>query len=55
MPLSSFLLEALEQLRWINLELMAAEETEKHALKSARGELLELIQAAVNFPPNSHA
>ena len=40
---SSFTLQALEQLRWINCRIPSATESERQALIGARAELVELI------------
>jgi len=49
-----FIVEALEQLRWINLHLEHAEGTDKQALEGARRELVELIQSAVSGSEKGH-
>jgi hypothetical protein len=40
---SHFVLQALEQLRWINWHLSGATESERQALIEARTELMKLI------------
>jgi hypothetical protein len=41
-----FITDALEQLRWINLQIDQTDGTDRRALESARDELMKLIWAA---------
>ena len=45
---SSFFIEALEQLRWINWHIANAEGADRRALEGARDELMETLQASVS-------
>jgi hypothetical protein len=45
---SSFIVDARQQLRWLNRRLEKAGGTDRRALEGARRELIELIQSANN-------